>query len=595
MLRSGADVVVSRHDTTPLGIVGKIMTSRPGPTHGGRHTQYFRIRCADYKPVVEIEVHDSQILLLEDAIEEGWFFRWEYLHRTGWRHYSLEESHEIQSGYASGNDSIDMKGGKLGRNYAIQYRVYAAGSPGPHMACQLSGTSGNKRAVRRLLFNPTAIEPDSLEGWKLRWARLPPNCVAEFFNMSSIDGGVLSRTQAMKLLDDNIREKEWSAASKKYAHTPELETERARYRGAHIDEFCKEHGNASVWVWEWYHGKTARAWKSYCGAECSLLEKATQNELDYALLNGGKPFKEFPSRPLKILFGKVWTKEGKVFAFHSQKDLVTKNRRGARRKMKAQDARDYIYYRFLYLYPKVGAMDAYKVYTKYITAIGQYIPYTDAIKQAKASLEKLQARSTWVAPPQEDIPDEFICPLKFSLMTEPAYSSKNEIMHRVERDFLVKWVESNRVNPMTREPMVVADIVVDKRLEDKMTEWMWTFNRKARPSSAASVRSTSAPSAPAPAAASASASAGGATPAAAAAAAAASPAFPKPELSTYTGAQLASVKLEVHRVLSVPANSEMSIKQIRMEVSNRLKVDFNTSSFRKWFRKIIREFAAMNR
>jgi len=467
-----------------------------------------------------------------------------------------------------------MSGGKLGRDYTINYREALASVSDPHMGFQVSGTSGNRRAVRRLLFNPTGIDPESLEGWKLRWARLPPNCVAEFFNMSSIAGGVLTRSQAMKVLDDNIREKEWSDASKRWAGSPELEMERARYRGDHIQQFCKEHGNKTVVVWEWYHGKAARAWKSYCGEECKLLEKV-HAELDYALLNGGKPFKNFPSRPLKILFNKIWTKEGKVFAFHSQIDMVTKNRRGVRRKSKLSDSRDYIYYRMLFQYPKVSAMNVYKVYTQYITAIARDPAngYAAAFKQAGIALEELQKKSLWAAPPQEEIPDAFVCPLKLSLMLEPAYSAKNTKMHRIERESLERWVKSHSNNPMTREPMTVADIVVDTKLDDKMTQWMWTFNRTERPSAATASSEVAASSS------------------AAASSAAATP-FPKPELESYSPHQLAELKVEVHRVLSIPDNSNMTIKQIRQEVSRRMKVDFNTSPFRKWFRSVIREFAA---
>ena len=69
-------------------------------------------------------------------------------------------------------------------------------------------------------------------------------------------------------------------------------------------------------------------------------------------------------------------------------------------------------------------------------------------------------------------------------------------------------------------------------------------------------------------------------------------AFPKPELASYSPHQLAELKVEVHRVLSIPENSNLTIKQIRREVSRRLEVDFNTSPFRKWFRSVIREFAA---
>lgn len=257
-----------------------------------------------------------------------------------------------------------------------------------------------------------------------------------------------------------------------------------------------------------------------------------------------------------------------------------------RRKSKLSDARDYIYYRMLFQYPKVPAMDVYKVYTQYITAIARDPAngYVAAYKQAGVALEELQKKSLWAAPPQEEIPDAFVCPLNFSLMLVPAYSAKNPKMHRIEKACLERWVSGSGSNPMTREPMTVADIVVDKKLDDKMTQWMWTFNRTERPSSgtpSSEVAAAASSSAPSSAAAASSASESASV-----------AALPKPELASYSPHQLAELKVEVHRVLSIPENSILTIKQIRLEVSRRLQVDFDTSPFRKWFRSVIREFAA---
>ena len=68
----------------------------------------------------------------------------------------------------------------------------------------------------------------------------------------------------------------------------ETAVHRNRYLGPHLNLFLEQEGEEPVVVWEWYHGKKGRAWKSYCGAESALLERRRKAQTKYALMNGGK-------------------------------------------------------------------------------------------------------------------------------------------------------------------------------------------------------------------------------------------------------------------------------------------------------------------
>ena len=68
----------------------------------------------------------------------------------------------------------------------------------------------------------------------------------------------------------------------------ETAVHRNRYGGPHVQLFLEQEGDDTVVVWEWYHGKKGRAWKSYRGAESVLLEGQKKEKATFALMNGGK-------------------------------------------------------------------------------------------------------------------------------------------------------------------------------------------------------------------------------------------------------------------------------------------------------------------
>ena len=53
------------------------------------------------------------------------------------------------------------------------------------------------------------------------------------------------------------------------------------------------------------------------------------------------------------------------------------------------------------------------------------------------------------------IPDEFLCPITLSLMTDPVIGSDGRTY---ERSAILQWLAKNQNSPMTREPMTVASL-----------------------------------------------------------------------------------------------------------------------------------------
>ena len=174
-------------------------------------TQQCKVIFPHMKPMIRpFSIDTANLTVIDDAMERGWFWRWEYLHRTGWRHYSLEESFDINAGVKTGKPSLELSsGGKLSRTYTIFYRQHLPGCKEPHTSVQVSRTSGVKRAVRRRLFDCTQIDPESVEGWKLRWSELSPDFVIDMHMFSHDDRGCeISPAHAKQILDENVQQRE---------------------------------------------------------------------------------------------------------------------------------------------------------------------------------------------------------------------------------------------------------------------------------------------------------------------------------------------------------------------------------------------------
>jgi U-box domain len=72
-------------------------------------------------------------------------------------------------------------------------------------------------------------------------------------------------------------------------------------------------------------------------------------------------------------------------------------------------------------------------------------------------------------------PEEFICPISMSVMTNPLRHKKTG--HVFERASIMNWIFlGNLVCPLTRQPLHTDDLVLDSVLQAKILEWKISQN-----------------------------------------------------------------------------------------------------------------------
>jgi hypothetical protein len=65
-------------------------------------------------------------------------------------------------------------------------------------------------------------------------------------------------------------------------------------------------------------------------------------------------------------------------------------------------------------------------------------------------------------------PPEFICPLTLEVMTEPAMT---RLGHNFELVALLQWLEQHDDCPLTRNPMTLRDVIVNRALQERIEAW----------------------------------------------------------------------------------------------------------------------------
>lgn len=137
--------------------------------------------------------------------------------------------------------------------------------------------------------------------------------------------------------------------------------------------------------------------------------------------------------------------------------------------VKLSTGRDYIYYRWLHKFPHANAMAVFKVYHEFLTKVTKSksdpsaneatkddessedddvawsapaatpkkkpfaVIYEEAKKMALVALTELEKESTWRSPPQDEVPEIFLCALSSGVMKVPSFSRKNPDMRRIEK------------------------------------------------------------------------------------------------------------------------------------------------------------------
>lgn len=67
-----------------------------------------------------------------------------------------------------------------------------------------------------------------------------------------------------------------------------------------------------------------------------------------------------------------------------------------------------------------------------------------------------------------NVPEAYICPISLDIMTHPLVSRSG---HRFERSAIQAWLAKAGVNPLTRQPMGLRDLIPDYHLEDEIRFW----------------------------------------------------------------------------------------------------------------------------
>jgi hypothetical protein len=70
------------------------------------------------------------------------------------------------------------------------------------------------------------------------------------------------------------------------------------------------------------------------------------------------------------------------------------------------------------------------------------------------------------------IPEEYCCPLSFSIMTNPVYIQNDPTNKRFEAAWIRKWLNEHRSHPITRTNDIVADLIPDTELKKRIDEFV---------------------------------------------------------------------------------------------------------------------------
>jgi hypothetical protein len=79
--------------------------------------------------------------------------------------------------------------------------------------------------------------------------------------------------------------------------------------------------------------------------------------------------------------------------------------------------------------------------------------------------------------PDTDIPESYICPLSFSIMSDPVYLIGDETGQRYERSWITKWLTDKGTHPITRQPFELTTIESDTVLKTAIDELMQSIEK----------------------------------------------------------------------------------------------------------------------
>ena len=65
-------------------------------------------------------------------------------------------------------------------------------------------------------------------------------------------------------------------------------------------------------------------------------------------------------------------------------------------------------------------------------------------------------------------PEAFICPLTLECMVTPMMTRRG---HTFERSAIISWVKDRGTHPLTREPLTLRDLILNRAMKERIDTW----------------------------------------------------------------------------------------------------------------------------
>lgn len=383
----------------------------------------------------------------EDKVHRG-VAQWMWKHREGYRPYSPRESDLIESAYQrkSGATTIEDGGKLAGRKLSIIFH-----SDRENSGWQLS-SSGKQRDIRRRVVDPFSSEYEYPE---------IPMATLQLYKEGMVG------PEAQRAVDAAL-----NAMSEETL-------------GGRLPKCAIKEGPAYT-IYQFYHdnkgwldaevpGGCDSTWRVYDGHLCKLIAEQLEAKEDVALFNGGKPTDLNPTAPYRIdpvrHCGGTLRSRGKFV----QTDMRTGNKRAVRRRVVDPSSPSYTFIHLVMKHPRVPARTIAELYAKELV---ESAPLTLRLLDQK--LAEMNAAAEVVEIPQE-IPDELVCPVTFSLMRHPMMVRGNPALHRIDQGVVTRLAQGRTFfkHPMINKLVCVQDMLRDREMEGKIAAWIASFARVA--------------------------------------------------------------------------------------------------------------------
>jgi hypothetical protein len=143
------------------------------------------------------------------------------------------------------------------------------------------------------------------------------------------------------------------------------------------------------------------------------------------------------------------------------------------------------YQDLLWLVAKIQGRDFQELKNAFIKCVNAHIPETVCMAEI-IPLESAEARVMVEEQPQNldqakvkeasevEIPRSYLCCITQEMMQDPVVDHEG---HSYEREAIVAWIKKSGTSPMTRQPLVLADLIPNRALKDAIEEFGKSLNK----------------------------------------------------------------------------------------------------------------------